>query len=275
MQLASKFGRNRTSVRSDTPLCDGEIARVAPSIFAEAKHDSRSERYAYIATSVILQKLRGAGFFPFMACQSKCRDESKRDFTKHMLRLRHADQINTSEANEIILINSHDGTSSYQMLAGTFRFVCANGMVCGDTLNDIRIPHKGDVADNVIEGAFRVLDDFEVIGEQIDAMKSITLSAGEQLAFGRAALALKYGPETERAPITELQVLTPKRPEDAKDDLWTLFNRAQENLVKGGLPGRSAHGQRIRTREVTGIDQNVKLNKALWMLGQEMRALKA
>ncbi|OZA36388.1 MAG: F plasmid protein 32-like protein (CMGI-2), partial [Hydrogenophilales bacterium 17-64-34] len=29
-----------------------------------------------------------------------------------MLRLRHAAQINGAEANEIILLNSHDGTSS-------------------------------------------------------------------------------------------------------------------------------------------------------------------
>ncbi|EER8463752.1 DUF945 domain-containing protein, partial [Escherichia coli] len=26
-----------------------------------------------------------------------------------------------------ILLNSHDGTSSYQMLPGYFRFVCQNG----------------------------------------------------------------------------------------------------------------------------------------------------
>src|SRR3546814_3036217 len=61
-----------------------------------------------------------------------------------MIRLRHASQINGREANEIILLNSHDGTSSYQMLAGMFRFVCQNGLVCGDTVADVRVPHKGD-----------------------------------------------------------------------------------------------------------------------------------
>jgi hypothetical protein len=108
---------------------------------------------------------------PFMAYQARCRDQGKQDYTKHMLRLRYAGQIVSSEANEIILLNSHDGTSSYQMLAGTFRFVCCNGMVCGDTLNEIRVPHKGNIVDNVIEGAFRVVDDFERINEQIDGMK--------------------------------------------------------------------------------------------------------
>ncbi|EEF6566847.1 DUF945 domain-containing protein, partial [Salmonella enterica] len=32
---------------------------------------------------------------------------------------------------EIILLNSHDGSSSYQMVPGLFRFICTNGLVCG------------------------------------------------------------------------------------------------------------------------------------------------
>src|SRR3546814_17984138 len=67
--------------------------------------------------------LRKKGFQPFMVTQTRTRHEDRRDYTKHMIRLRHASQINArGEANEIILLNSHDGTSSYQMLAGMFRF---------------------------------------------------------------------------------------------------------------------------------------------------------
>ncbi|MDP1007938.1 DUF932 domain-containing protein, partial [Klebsiella pneumoniae] len=80
-----------------------------------------------------------------------------------------ASQINGDEANEIILLNSHDGTSSYQMLAGMFRFVCHNGLVCGDTTADIRVPHKGDVVSQVIEGAYGVLDGFERVQNARDA----------------------------------------------------------------------------------------------------------
>ena len=67
----------------------------------------------------------------------------------------------------------------------------------------------------------------------------------------------------------------PRRFEDRRDDLWTTFNRLQENLVKGGLEGRSRNGRATRTRPVNGIDQNVKLNRALWVLAEEMRRLKA
>ena len=274
MQLASRFGRNQHVLRSNVSLSDEQISAVAPSIFAEEKHASRSERYTYIPTSDVLRGLRKEGFSPFMVCQTRTRDDAKRDHTKHMIRLRHASQIDGKEANEIILLNSHDGSSSYQMLSGVFRFVCSNGMVCGDILSDIRIRHKGNIVDNVIEGAFRVLDDFDLVNGQKDGMKSLTLNEGEQAAFARAALTLKYDTELTPAPITENQILRPKRMEDRSDDLWTTFNCVQENLVRGGLRGRSATGQVSTTREVKGIDQNIKLNRALWVLAEEMRKIK-
>jgi hypothetical protein len=274
-QLASNFGRNLSVLRSAAPLSDDQIKSVAPSIFAEEKHESRSDRYTYIPTIDVLQGLRKEGFSPFMVCQTRTRDDAKRDHTKHMIRLRHANQIAGKEANEIILLNSHDGSSSYQMLAGVFRFVCSNGMVCGDTVSDIRVRHSGKIIDNVIEGAFSVLENFDLVSDQVAGMKSITLNDGQQRAFARAALSLKYDDELTPAPISEEKLLTPHRMEDRPSDLWTTFNKTQENLIRGGLRGRSATGKRITTREVTGIDQNIKLNRSLWILAEEMRKLTA
>ncbi|WP_099206670.1 DUF932 domain-containing protein [Xanthomonas citri] len=275
MQLASRFASRSPSLRSDTPLSDDQIQRVAPSIFADAPHESRSERYSYIPTAAVLTELRKEGFQPFTVAQTRVRNEDRRDYTKHMIRLRHASQINGAEANEIVLLNSHDGTSSYQMLAGMFRFVCSNGLVCGDTVADVRVPHKGDVAGSVIEGAYEVLSGFERVKENRDAMRAITLNDGEAEVFARSALALKYDPTDKPAPITESQILMPRRFDDRRPDLWSVFNRTQENLTKGGLHGRSANGRRQQTRPVQGIDSDVRLNRALWLLADGLRQLKA
>jgi len=272
--LATRFGRNVNVVRAQTPLSDDQIRKVAPSIFAESKHTSRSERYTYIPTSDVLRGLRREGFEPFMVAQTRVRDEAKREHTKHMMRLRHASQINGAEAKEIVLLNSHDGSSSYQMLAGMFRFVCSNGMVCGDTMSDIRVPHKGNVVDRVIEGAFDILDGFTRVVEEREGMKALGLISGEQAAFARAALELRYDTEAAAAPVTESQLLQTRRFEDRPNDLWTTFNRVQENMIQGGLQGRTAAGRPMRTRPVVGIDQGVKLNRALWVLAEEMRKLR-
>ena len=88
-------------------------------------------------------------------------------------------------------------------------------------------------------------------------------------------MALKYDDPDRPAPITESQILMPRRFEDRRPDLWSVFNRTQENLTKGGLSGRAANGRRQQTRPVQGIDTDIRLNRALWLLADGMRALKA
>jgi len=278
-QLATRFARNTFVVRSETPLAEDQMRQAAPSIFAAGKHASRSERYTYIPTIEVLRGLRKEGFEPFLVAQSKSRIEGKTEFTKHMIRMRHAGQLSTRpEANEIILINSHDGASSYQMLAGVFRFVCCNGLVVGDVANDIRIPHKGSIEGDVIEGAFRVLEDFEAVDASTEGMKALDLKPDEERAFATAALALRYGERTEGqppTPITVEQLTEARRFEDVGHSLWLSMNRVQSNMMQGGQPGRSAQGRRMHTRPVGSIDRTITLNRALWVLAEEMRKIKA
>ena len=281
--LATRFANSTRVLRSDVPLSEDQMRQAAPSIFAAGKHASRSERYTYIPTIDVLRGLHREGFEPFMVAQGRSRIEGKSEYTKHMIRMRHlregSGQVSTRpEAHEIILINSHDGASSYQLLSGMFRFVCCNGLVVGDVAHDIRIPHKGNVQGEVIEGAFRVLDDFKAVDESTEAMKAIELKPEEERAFARAALALRYGEREEGqppAPISAEQLIQVRRPEDQGNALWMSFQRIQEHLTRGGLPGRTVQGRRMRTREVAGIDRNVALNRALWVLAEEMRKLKA
>jgi hypothetical protein len=277
--LATRFAYSTHVIRSETPLAEDQMRRAAPSIFAAGKHASRSERYTYIPTIEVLRGLRSEGFEPFMVAQGKSRIEGKTEFTQHMIRMRHAGQVSTRpEANEVILINSHDGASSYQMLCGMLRFVCCNGLVVGSVSNDIRIPHKGNIQGEVIDGAFRVLKDFEAVDALADGMKAIELKSDEERAFATAALALRYGERGEGqppAPITAEQLIDARRPEDLGHSLWTIFQRVQENALRGGQPGRTVQGRRTRTREVGSIDRSVSLNRALWVLAEEMRKLKS
>lgn len=271
-----------THASASRALTDDEIRRAAPSVFADEAHESRSSRYAYVPTMEILQGLRREGFEVFSARQAIARKEDRRGHAKHLLRLRHASQVGQSarvgdSVPEILLLNSHDGTSSYQMMGGVFRFICSNGMVVPDgTVQTVKVPHMGKIADRVTEGAFEVLDGLTRVIESRDDMRALTLADGEQRAFANAAALLRFEPEEgEALPVTVDQINRPRRMEDRAPDLWTTFNRVQENVIRGGLRGRNANGGRMSTRAVTGIDQDVRLNRALWTLAEEMRKIKA
>ena len=277
--LATRFAAGTRALRSEQALSEDQMRAVAPSIFAADKHASRSQRYTYIPTIDILRGLRHEGFEAFMVAQGRSRIPGKTEFTKHLIRLRHAGQTiqGRAEAPEIILINSHDGASAYQMIGGMLRFACLNGLVIGSGIQDIRLPHKGDVSDQVIDGAFRVLEQFEEVDENVREMKSLSLSDGEERALATAAMALRFGERTEDQaplPVSVDQVTQPRRDDDVGRDLWRGLQRLQENLTRGGLEGRSAQGRRMTTRPVQSIDRSVSLNRALWVLADEMRKLK-
>ena len=137
MRLNTSFKATSGFIKSNTPISLDVLRSNVPSIFADDKHHSRSDRYTYVPTSDIVVALDKEGFRPFLACQAKVRSENvdRADFAKHMIRFRHASTINSDVANEIILVNSHDGSTSYQMMAGAFRFVCTNGLICGDLVD--------------------------------------------------------------------------------------------------------------------------------------------
>jgi hypothetical protein len=229
--LTTRFARHTRVMRGDRLLNEEQMHAAAPSIFAEGTHESRSERYTYIPTIEVLRGLRKKGFEPFMVAHVASRVEGKAEFTKHMIRMRHAGHAQTRpEANEIVFINSHDGASSYQMLAGIFCFVCCNGLVVGDVVDDIRMPHRtgenGNIQGEVIEGAFRVLDEFEAMQAHTEAMKGLPLEPGEEIAFATAALALRFGERTVEeggghrpAPVTAEQLIEARRPEDLSHNL--------------------------------------------------------
>ena len=288
----ARFGAGSVIIRANgndgIPLDD--IARLTPSVVAEEAHSSRSERYTYIPTSEVLKGLIGEGFRPFEVRQGGSRDPVKRQFTKHLIRLRHASQSAVQVGRhgdlivpEIVMLNSHDGTSSYQFSAGAFRFICTNGLMAGDIFEHFKVAHKGDIVDGVIDATYRVIAEFPELIDSANQMAGTELSPREQLAFARAAAQLRWTPDaetnTERSPIDASVLLAARRSADQGNDLWRTFNRVQEGIIRGGqgyvIPANDNRRRQFRrVGEVRNIDQDRALNRALWTLAQEMEAIK-
>ena len=277
---AQRFGRGAVILRAvnDGGLTDEDIMSRAPSVYADEAHSSRSEKYSHIPTRTMLAGLRDNGFIPVEVRQGGSRDEEKRGFTKHQIRMRRQGQqlVVGGLIPEVILLNSHDGTSSYVMTAGIFRCVCTNGLMVGESVDEVRFPHRGDILGQVIEGAFRVLDDLPRAMDAAQEMRAITLSQGEQEVFARSAAVLRFEAGVDQPEPARLNA--PRRSADTATDLWTTFNRVQESLVRGGVPfiRTDEHGrqQRRTTRPVNSIDADRGINRALWELAEGMRQLK-
>lgn len=97
------------------------------------------------------------------------------------------------------------------------------------------------------------------------------LEPAEQVRFAERALVLRY-PDDVLGGMQPSQLLHCRREQDAGADLWRVYNRVQENLLRGGLSRRSATGRLTRTRRITSIREDVRINGALWDAATELLA---
>jgi hypothetical protein len=232
--------------------------------------------------------MRDAGFHPVFAKQSSTRDASKETFTKHLIRFRSLEpqfQVGDS-AIETILINSHDGTSRYKLIMGVIRFFCENGLVVSDGMvGSVSIMHTGNIVREVVESTRRIFEQAPVVSRAINKWRTIDLQPSEQMILAQAAHSYRFPQLLEDGvskpnptTITPEMLLRSRRTEDDGTDLWSTFNRIQENTTKGMrvVTGSRWEGNRQRhtSRAVNGIDGDVKLNRALWSIAEEMAKLK-
>jgi hypothetical protein len=255
-------------------LTELELQRYTPSVFSTESNEKTSAKYSVIPTIEVVRGLQNAGFYPVLAQQARVRDQGNKPFTKHMLRFRHHTSLEKGgNTPEIVLINSHDGKSSYQLRGGIYRIACMNGLIVGNEYCHFKIRHQGDVVGRVIDSANEIV---QVIPRALDVAeewKGITLDHEQRKVYAQSALMLKYEGSDDLLQTPE-RFLQPKRQADTSKDLWTTFNVIQEHLIRGGTRYFDAENyQYRRTRGVNSITENAKLNTALWNLTEKMAQL--
>lgn len=250
--------------RSSEPISLESAKKIIPAIFADKPHESRSEKYVHVPTIEIVQNLLDNDFNMYALASSTPRKADRENSKKHIIRFRH-EGTNVSvgdEFYEICLVNSHDGSSSLQMMAGMFRLICKNGLVVSNnTFGSFSIRHQKVTMTDVMNQANLIVEKSEEIYAIRSEWKNIQLNYVEKYELAQTAIKLKFA--DRYTPITPDDFLKPRRIDDNKNDLWTVFNVIQENLINGGI---SVRGQRrmIRTRPVNNIYQNIHFNQSLW-----------
>lgn len=255
-----------------------QIERLAPAVFATEPDESLSDRYLFVPTIQVVEGLMDNGFIPVQAGQTNVNKQSNLHTARHVLRFRHekfeqARQNVGDEIPELVLLNSHDGTSRYSLSLGIFRLVCSNGMIVNSGLiNEIKVKHLGrdELLNDVIDASYQVVQDAPKAIGQLEDWKGIDLAPFEQEAFAEAALDVR-GTSLE-VPASEL--LRFRRYKDKGNDLWTTFNVVQENLIRGGVRGKDSNGRFRRIQGVNSVNKDTQLNKALWKMAEKLAEAK-
>lgn len=254
----------------------GETTTINPIFQTTHKN---SKRYQQIESTDLVDYFQTRGFIHQTTSFATPRCESKQGFQKHVMIFEHPDLIIDDENRlQLLVTNSHDGSSSIVFNIGIFRTVCANGLVVGTNFFEERLRHVGhnfyleleNIKDKIIARAPYILQTIKDMQEtELTRMQVIVLA--EEVAKKRFE---KTKGVTE---VNLRKLIEPKRLEDTKRDLYTIYNLLQEKVIKGGIqyakqvPEFNENGDVIKvtikkntTREVTAIDSKRKLNQMVF-----------
>ena len=255
-------------------LTQEDIAVRAPAALADRPDPRVSSRYAFISTAEAMGVLREMGWHPVEARQSRVRLEENRQSAWHEIEFRRPGDAPVREVGDVVaqltIINNHCGVGTYQLHGGLMRLVCKNGLMFPRTgFAGIRFRHTREGVNRMRKGVEEWAGFLPKLIGVARRWQEIELRSDQEQELAVAALRLRYGPEEKKWPATpEAVALAVRRPEDASNDLWSTFNRIQENVTKGGpeVPGKiDAKGRRRKIRTLFHPRLRLRLSHGLWM----------
>lgn len=245
-------------------LNHNDINTVAPSVFALNPHPRVSAKYQFVPTANVLSAFEADGFVCINAKQQKVRDISRKETTKHTLLLRHKDiegvEVRGKNIPTVRLTNSHDWSSTFQVSFGMLALMCSNGLYfAGPQYASYTIRHD-TVMEDVQSIVARFRSTVAKMNETIETWSGIQLPTDSKRDFARRAAEIRFGTEKASFEIADVLLATRRR-EDEANDLWTVFNTVQENVIKGGVKA----GKR-RSRTVKNIEAEREMNEKIFEL---------
>jgi len=229
-----------------------------------------TDKYVHVPTEKVIEDIIELGWTPINAYRVASR--GKRTGTgRHMVKFVNYDfmEEGKTEYPELLLTNSHDGTTAFKLDVGIFRLVCSNGMVVkSQDFGSMRVRHYGYDFETIKGAVNELVEQIPDYLKQVEEMKEQKLEREQMLEFARQAALLRMTKVNESA-IDEVvdvdDLLFATRKEDEGNGLWEVFNRLQEKVVNGKF--KYAFGKKERkARPVKGFKSQVKLNQDLWEL---------
>jgi hypothetical protein len=260
---------------SISPLTINQLKEQAPTLFTEQPHHEVSDKYHFIPTINVVNEIKSHNWYPVSVSQANVRDENKEGTQQHLVKFRHFDDLLNPQENavELLLFNSHDRSKSFSISAGIYRFICSNGLVIADSVfKTYKIKHLGDRDNDVATAIENITNIKPILMGKINIFENITLNQGEKEVFAKSSIPLRFDKYLQ---IDHNNLLVSHRDEDTKDDLYTVLNVIQENLLKGNISGINKNtNRRFTSKEITSISKDVNINQGLWDIAERIATIK-
>lgn len=265
---------------SNSVLSMEDLIARAPAAFATSKASHLTDRYAALHTSDLIPVLADHGYFPVQAAQTRARKGSTTEHKHHLISFARIEDLARDDRPEITLFNSHDGSGAVRLFAGIYRMICSNGIVIGDGIG-ARVYHSQRQLEGFEDLLRQTIQNVPKVLETMERMKSVQLGYQEAAVMADRALSLRWkrlGRNTAAGVYytndTINDVVRAQRAEDNGLDAYRVFNRIQENVLRGSafvrsITNKHPEGVTRKARPIASVKEHTNINEKLWNIVEE------
>jgi hypothetical protein len=243
-----------------------KLIAFAPSLSNTwRKHQRIESKPFYNETIDIVSSLKDKGWKVDGVYEN--RNKKSRKIANHCVKLTHPDlAMKIGNKNEgfanMYITNSCNGSSPLNMDFGMYRLVCSNGLVLKDIVADAKIKHTEKDYNRLPQIIASLEDKIQPMFKKFESFKNTTLTSKQLENLLRKASKIRDFDSATSSAVRN-QLLNVHRDDDKGDDLWSVYNRLQENLIKSnmlvGPDGRIISG-------VGDPFENIRVNQDLYEL---------
>lgn len=235
--------------------------------------------YGFIPTHSIVEKFLDHGWELQSARQARVKNVERDGYQRHLLRFRHPDiqridglSNDNASIPELVLMNSHDGTSALRIYFGLMRLACLNGIILGSSVHSMRVIHSQNAIKHLDDSIDDMRKSIPDIVARVSRLANKTLSEEKRIELARSAVDIRLKNTSGDISVPDNLIraaMRPRRIADVGLDAYSVFNVIQERVIRGGIqyyktdPKTGAREHRT-TRAIQSVNQSVRINRELW-----------
>jgi hypothetical protein len=188
----------------------------------------------YIPTIDVVQKLQNEGWM--INGVDEQRNKKSRKITNNYVQMTHPDfavknkQGKDEAYSSITISNSCSGNQPLSMGLGAYRMVCSNGAIRFDEhAENENIKHTEINYRDLDRFVHSMNDKAQKLITELNMWKQQNMTVEQMRNLAYNAAKLRFNETDEN--FNSIDLLRVNRAEDEGNDVWTVFNRIQENLT--------------------------------------------
>ncbi len=240
------------------------------------------ESYGFINTRNILDVFQSHGWEVESSHANVVRKKEKEGFQKHLIWLKNTNYPsiegltkNNQTSPRLCLVNAHDMTSKLHIFLGALRIACLNQILAGNVFRYFGAVHSKNALQKLDDGVRYMTEGVPELIENLRKLQSINMNQVQRLEYAKRVVDVRLQ-NVKTVGVDYSVVEQPLRAEDTAQDAYTVMNRVQERVVRGGIPyvyerniydteGNVISTKRVSTvtRKLSSVSGQIALNQAL------------